>query len=395
MNFKKENPFLNFVIGISRKFALLIVIAMLVLLLPVFLPENYKIETIGALGDTFGGFVNPIVGMVAALLTFLAFYVQYLANNQVQNQFKVQQFESQFYEMIRLYRANVNEMKYIKYKQGDPLTYENRQVINIIFNEFLECYGEIKKFHRDYKFEKIIKDSYLPKLTELSQNSDSRINVDEFALIDIAYSIVYFGVGDEGNAILRLKFKNRYESHFYFRLIQFLKLKPKKSNKKRFKNWRNFRGLDSPKFHELIEEIYQNKNKMSKKGKLSKKVNKLEIFGVYEKYYGGHQFRLGHYFRHLFQSFKFIDEQNNLSEPEKYSYAKMMRAQLSYYEQALLFVNSVSHLGMKWELDSEFNPISGIKPKYITRYNLIKNLQGSHFNGVKFKRYYPDISYEN
>lgn len=39
--------------------------------------------------------------------------------------------------------------------------------------------------------------------------------------------------------------------------------------------------------------------------------------GKYEKYYGGHQFRLGHYFRHLYQTYKFVDSSEFLSKEQK------------------------------------------------------------------------------
>lgn len=34
------------------------------------------------------------------------------------------------------------------------------------------------------------------------------------------------------------------------------------------------------------------------------------------------------------------------------------------------------------------------KSDYITRYELIKNLPGSHMSGIQYKRYYPLINFE-
>ena len=102
-------------------------------------------------------------------------------------------------------------------------------------------------------------------------------------------------------------------------------------------------------------------------------------------YYNGHQHRLSHYFRHLFQSYKYLNSQKNLPEKEKYFYAKMLRAQLSTYEQALLFVNSLSSSGMNWELDST--------EKLITKFNLIKNLPDYLLPKINYKRYYPAVKY--
>ena len=41
---------------------------------------------------------------------------------------------------------------------------------------------------------------------------------------------------------------------------------------------------------------------------------------------------LGHYYRHIYQTVCFVDKQEILSEKEKYSYVKMLRAQLSDLE---------------------------------------------------------------
>jgi hypothetical protein len=82
-----------------------------------------------------------------------------------------------------------------------------------------------------------------------------------------------------------------------------------------------------------------------------------------------------------------------------------LRAQLSTYEQALLFINSISTLGMKWEFTPDIeNPsrytqhelkIEQNKRHIITHYNLIKNLPGEKMFGFRYKSYYPLIKYES
>ena len=66
--------------------------------------------TTGWTGDTLGGIMNPFIALAGAVLTFIAFYIQKIANDDIKNQFKIQQFESQFYEMLHLHRENLNEM---------------------------------------------------------------------------------------------------------------------------------------------------------------------------------------------------------------------------------------------------------------------------------------------
>lgn len=70
---------------------------------------EFDAET-GQTGDTIGGIMNPFIALAGAVLTFIAFYIQKIANDDIKNQFKIQQFESQFYEMIHLHKENVNEL---------------------------------------------------------------------------------------------------------------------------------------------------------------------------------------------------------------------------------------------------------------------------------------------
>jgi hypothetical protein len=51
----------------------------------------------------------------------------------------------------------------------------------------------------------------------------------------------------------------------------------------------------------------------------------------------GHQSRLGHYYRHLYQTVSYVNKQT--ADLDKYEYVKTIRAQLTTHEQALLFIN--------------------------------------------------------
>src|SRR5687768_5354252 len=44
----------------------------------------------GAIGDTFNGIAGPFIALAAAILTFLAFWVQYQANQEQKKQFEKQ-----------------------------------------------------------------------------------------------------------------------------------------------------------------------------------------------------------------------------------------------------------------------------------------------------------------
>lgn len=107
----------------------------------------------------------------------------------------------------------------------------------------------------------------------------------------------------------------------------------------------------------------------------------------------GHQSDLGHYYRHLFQTVKYIDEQPStiMTYLEKYRYIKVLRAQLSTDEQILFLLNSLSDLGKAWEYDSNLSE----NQKLITKYNLIKNIPIDIApTYVNYSKYYPQINYE-
>jgi len=81
----------------------------------------------------------------------------------------------------------------------------------------------------------------------------------------------------------------------------------------------------------------------------------------------GHLSRLGHYYRHLYQSIKYVDQQNiNI---DKYEYVKTIRAQLSNHEQALLLLNSLSPIGNNWW-----------KHNFMLEYRMVQNIPREFFD---------------
>lgn len=341
----------------------------------------------GQFGDFVGGVIGTFFALAGTLFIYLTFQEQTKENKRAA-------FESSFFEMIRLHRENVSELKYRKFKYDDYVIYENRQVIRIITQEFIECYREVKKFSNSNTIADYITPEHYDQIKSVITNTKSKINPIEMARIDIAYSMVFYGLGDEGEAVIRRLFRNKYNPEYYFKLIYFIKLKPKKPNKERFNNWESIRNLELKELRPLIDELYSNRRNPKKTEYLSEKAKNFNMDLSYEKYYGGHQFRLGHYFRHLYQSFNYLNGHAYPSENEKYFYGKLFRAQLSTYEQAMLFINSISSMGMKWELRSEVSQKSKYSTNLITKYNLIKNLPGEHLFGIKYKDYYKDVAYE-
>lgn len=89
---------------------------------------------------------------------------------------------------------------------------------------------------------------------------------------------------------------------------------------------------------------------------------------IKKRTFKGHQNRLSHYYRNIYSAFDFIDN-SPLTEREKKALAKLYRTKLSNYEQALLALNIISHLGRPWEykgLLAKYQPIKNIPKAFFT-----------------------------
>lgn len=182
-------------------------------------PTDYTVS--GQFGDFFGGVAGTFFALSGTLLIYLNFKEQ-------RNQNEVTGFESSFFEMLRLHRENVSELKYIKYKSSEKTICENRQVFREISREFIECYREVKRFSNSEDVDSYILPQYASKLREVASKSNIKVNIIELAIIDLAYMIVFFGLGEEGGQLIKQAARSKYNPRYYLKLLFFLKLKPKK-----------------------------------------------------------------------------------------------------------------------------------------------------------------------
>lgn len=84
----------------------------------------------------------------------------------------------------------------------------------------------------------------------------------------------------------------------------------------------------------------------------------------------GHQSRLGHYYRHLYQMVRYVDQQK--LDIDKYEYVKTIRAQLSTHEQVSLLVNTLTPMGQDWWLKG-----------LLVKYRLVQNIPLGFFESAK------------
>jgi Putative phage abortive infection protein len=93
----------------------------------------------------------------------------------------------------------------------------------------------------------------------------------------------------------------------------------------------------------------------------------------YKKFYNEHKSELGHYFRYLYNIFKFIDNSN---VENKSFYTNLVRAQLSDAELAILFYNCLNSKGKE-----KFKPL-------VEKYSIFKNMPNDYFLHGDHIKYY-------
>lgn len=109
--------------------------------LPTYFTESeryhfYK-ET-GTIGDTIGGTMGPFVAIAAAILTFLAFWVQFKANEQQRKDIALERFESNLFQLIQIQEEITNNLSFTPTDGADRLygsVFHGRQVFQILYRE--------------------------------------------------------------------------------------------------------------------------------------------------------------------------------------------------------------------------------------------------------------------
>lgn len=300
--------------------------------------DSFAFNDTGEIGDTIGGITGPIIGLTGALVTFFAFWVQFKSNISQTAQFnkqdkdtKVDRFESKFYEMISLHRANLDEMNIADRIKG-------RKCFTQLFYELRACYL-------------IAAD----KQKSLRKKKKSR---RDFDLLDFSYTIFFFGIGPNSEKNYSHNFTD-----FEKQLFQACKdtMEIIQDEYKQYKK----RNPDAKSYSALVT---------------SRKMGSEQVQFKYQPFHG-HSDLLGHYYRQLFQTVKFIDDSDLFDDQIKYTYMKTVRAQLSNYEQLMLYYNSSAWFPGKWK-------------RFFTDFRLIKNipLGLADFDISPLARYQDDIA---
>lgn len=112
------------------------------------LPGNLDFKDTGQVGDTIGGIMGPFVAIAAAILTFLAFWVQYKANEQQRQDIALERFESNLFQLIQVQEEITNNLQFSACDGNDKLYNANipgRQVFRAIYEEKTHPFWGVKE----------------------------------------------------------------------------------------------------------------------------------------------------------------------------------------------------------------------------------------------------------
>lgn len=318
-------------------FPFMLLVASLPYILSQFSILSFNVNEVGEVGDVIGGTTAPFIGFVGIIVTFYAFWVQYQSNFNQRNDIQLERFENQFYEMLRLHSSNVQEMDIDGKFRG-------RKTFVRMFDEFKYIY-----------------------LTFYQQSTNSNIqkSYSKEELCSLSFKLFFNGIGSA--------YDNKVHSLFQegdrplvllvveaLRRIQNLwDISNKPTAEEIFSlnlNNENISDLDMQML--LKKEKHLNISIDNEDGKT------VMSFEVFYYPFDGNVNRLGHYYRHLFQTVSFIVNSRTVDyHDDKYRYLKLLRAQLSNHEQLLLYYNALTKMGEEW-----------ITEKYFTTYRMIKNI---------------------
>lgn len=343
-------------------------------------------ETNGNVGGFIGGVAGALFSLAGVFLLFLTLRNQ----NETGERDKI---EGRFFEFVRLHRENINELLYRDGRSGQTIA-SGRKVFKEVYEQILEASEIANLIFKVFPPKDCLNANVIAKLQKQS--------IDEFATISLVYSIVFFGVAKKNDHSTFNSLTKDFKADFAQGVIRIFSLIPAQYEKDDRKLWDeiiNKKILDN-KYVKLIAGGVHSDLKEEQRLAIGSLVygSHFEIIdlylksGIFFKRFGGHQHKLGHYFRHLFQAVKYIDNQQLLSYQEKYEYIKTLRAQLSNYEQYVLFYNSIAFVGREWE----FNYLSSLQPDrlLISKYNMIKNIPDVKANGINISRFYHLVDFE-
>lgn len=309
--------------------------------------------TTGAIGDTIGGTMGPFIAIIAAIVTFAAFWVQYQFNLTQRKDIEKERIVNNFYELLHLFReyASNLELEIYDRQQTEKLKrkYSGYDTYHHLYGMFLVIYTAAKS---------------IIMRSEAKEKAGSKDELDKF-LAEYAYSYFFYGE--------RLDLQIN-ESNHHYELYNYLQKEMVKLE---------FDIIDARCADYCHNRLTLNQLESTYKLYINRSEDcEDEIHS--DNYFVGFHNCLGSYFRRLYNLVYFIDNNEVFNESEKEIYVKMIRTQLSDYEQLLLYYNTFNKVGKQWntKCDNEMGLIS--------KYRLINNIPITAMVDPKPYTYYKE-----
>ena len=129
--------------GFWKSFGWFLLIALVICSLPWILATHslcIDFTDTGQIGDTIGGIMGPFVAIAAAVLTFIAFWVQYKANIQQRHDIAIERFESSVFELLHLQQEITSNLE-IGVETGQTVVMKHgRDVFKTVYQEIKTKY---------------------------------------------------------------------------------------------------------------------------------------------------------------------------------------------------------------------------------------------------------------
>lgn len=95
--------------------------------------DSLDFRNTGQIGDTIGGIMGPFIAIIASLLTFMAFWVQYKANQQQRMDMALERFENNLFQMISQQESITDNLRYSSDGSSETLA-SGRAVFEYIYH---------------------------------------------------------------------------------------------------------------------------------------------------------------------------------------------------------------------------------------------------------------------
>lgn len=338
---------------------------------------------------TIYNLMSPFIAILAAILTFMAFWVQFNANQEMLKNSAKQQLERQFYEMLKIHKYNVNEIKW------ENWSIQSSQIDNIdnlkkgpVWNNRYSIHSEYgrKVFDCHLQEFEFVYFSLGVALGSLKKKENVKMpeNFKELSKWKEMISTAYY-IYIKGMSVIKYEMFKCDEQADFFKLCDEnpdeLKdlITQDGSIKDRVKgitsrDKRLFFNFDSDGYAFLY--LYFLLSFFKKQLRPFEYDGDVPLFQTLRgaELFKGHFSELNHYYRHLYQMVKMVANYGKdiVAYHEKRKYLKMLRAQLTSNEQCLLFFNWLAgqEFGEDWENDknhffTEYRMIHNFRPKEI------------------------------